>query len=487
MNKPLLSLSLSALSLGLVGCSDDPPTPAEVREKIATDLAFVITETDAAGQGTADAMPSEAGMSMIDRMLAQSDTEIAARMRAKMTAVVVERELKDAIARLANPEDPVDEADPAAELVSFLNEEIFTDANHVGAGVYKVPAELVCTTQELDDAGNLVEQLDAECAADFEAAQVRIRVTTDDDAMRFALQVTEQKEEPLALTLEPKSVALTLDLDDAWRTAVAFAQIAGEDLPNAELSGQVTGKLAIRGAAHAEVSLAIDRDVSIALAQTGQDLGGAEAFRFTTKQAPAFALGMNGPARRGTIVLGVAETYVHVPPLFEDATAEPGRAFELELAGLTADATFAQGEPLAVSNISLGDRDLVTKLGGQVATRIALNPADGRRFDLTLTDDAATGRATIDVSPKADIHTFTDHAVTGSAPEPYDVTRVTLVGSLSTAGGETVKVESGTYAIETNPASYGFSASAGQCVTATESYDETTGSYYTAYAVGACL
>ena len=43
----------------------------------------------------------------------------------------------------------------------------------------------------------------------------------------------------------------------------------------------------------------------------------------------------------------------------------------------------------------------------------------------------------------------------------------------------------GTFAIETNPSSFGFSATAGQCVTSTET-DDGTGRFYDAFTVGAC-
>lgn len=485
MQKP--TYLLSVLALGLAACADEPPTPAEVRARIASDLAHVLTEANAASEGAAEAMPADASMALIDRMLGQSDAEVVARMRAKMTAFVVERRVKSAIARLASPEDPV-EPDPAAEAVNALNNELFTDANHLGEGVYRVPAELVCTRETYDETtGEYIEAVDPECAADLERAQVRIRVTADDDSMQFALQVTEDKEEPVVATLEAQSLAVTFDLDDAWRSASALAALEGDELPNAELSGQVAGTLAILGTAHAEVSLAIDRDISIKLAEAGQSLDGPEAFRLTSKQADVLSISANGAAKSGAFALGLGETSIHAPTFVDDGTSTTTRALEIDLAGATASATFSRGQPLRVENVSLGNRDLVTKLGGQVASRVGINPDSGRAFSMTLTDDAATGRATIAFTPELDVRTFTDHAVAGTAPAVYDVTRMHVTGSLSgDAVSSTVKVESGTYALETNPAGYGFSAAAGTCVTATEAYDEASGSYYTTFATGAC-
>lgn len=486
MNKPTYLLSI--LALGLAACADEPPTPAEVRARIASDLAHVLTEANAASQVAAEAMPAGASMSLIDRMLGESDTEVVARMRTKLTAFVVEQRVKQGLARLTSPEDPV-EPDPAAEAVNALNNELFTDANHLGEGVFRIPAELVCTTETYDDTtGEFVESVDPECAAELDRAQVRIRVTADDDSMQFALQVTEEKEQPVVATLEAQSLAVTVDLDDAWRSTSALAALDGEELPNAELSGQVTGKLAILGTAHAEVSLAIDRDVSIKLAEANQSLDGAEAFRFTSKQAEVFSISANGPASSGAFALGLGATSIHAPTYFDDGSGTPTtRAMEIDLAAATASATFSRGQPLVVENIGLGDRDLVTKLGGQVASRIGINPDSGRAFAMTLTDDTSTGRATIAFAPQLDLRTFTDHAVAGTEPVVYDITRVLVTGTLSTdAASSTVKVESGTYAIETNPVDFGFTATAGQCVTASEAYDETSGSYYTTFALATC-
>ena len=54
------------------------------------------------------------------------------------------------------------------------------------------------------------------------------------------------------------------------------------------------------------------------------------------------------------------------------------------------------------------------------------------------------------------------------------------------AGTNVVKVASGSYSITTNPAQFGFSATAGQCVTSTTTYDSVTFNDYTAYSVGVC-
>lgn len=478
MRLPLASLTLVA---SLAACADDPPTPAEVRAKLAKDLVHVITESDAGWQAAAEAAPGDAAMAMIDRALGESDSEVVARVRARVGRFVIERAVKQAF----RPEDEV-ETDPAQEIVDELNEKLFTDANHVGEGVYRVPAELVCMTETVDDAGTVSESLDEECASRIDAAELRVRVTTDDDAMQFTLQVTKDREEPFAVTLEPSSVALKIDLDDAMRSATAMAMIAGEELPNARLSGVIVAKLAVLGPAHAQASFSIDRDLSIALAGEGTSLDGPDAFKLDSRRADVVAFSADGPNQAGTLKLGLAETTLHVPPLFEEVEGE-GSSFELDLAGLTANATFAVGQPLVVTCAGLGDRDLVTKVNGKVASTISLNADAGRAFDLTITDDLAAGTSTIQVAPKLDLRTFEDHAAQGDAPVVYDVTRVLLTGALmGDAAGSTVRVLDGDYMIETNPTGYGFATSAGNCVTSSEALDATSGATYTQYSVAAC-
>ncbi len=68
----------------------------------------------------------------------------------------------------------------------------------------------------------------------------------------------------------------------------------------------------------------------------------------------------------------------------------------------------------------------------------------------------------------------------GDEPDVYDITRVQLDGSLrGSAEGEQLEVVSGSFAITTDPAQYGVSAAAGQCVFADEIYDDTTFSSWT--------
>jgi len=64
---------------------------------------------------------------------------------------------------------------------------------------------------------------------------------------------------------------------------------------------------------------------------------------------------------------------------------------------------------------------------------------------------------------------------------------VLLTGGLrGSDASDQIEVLGGGFAITTNPATYGFAATAGQCVSSTEELDPTTSSYFTQWTVGTC-
>ena len=217
---------------------------------------------------------------------------------------------------------------------------------------------------------------------------------------------------------------------------------------------------------------------SIAFADQGADLHGPDAFRASSAVAQVGSIELDGTAGVGGFALGLGATTVHAPG---------ADGFDLDLPGATVQASLANGQPLQLTHISLGDRTTTLSKGGAQAVAIDLNPSDGRALDATITADAATGLETLTVAPRLDLRMAVDHGVLGDAQPVYDVTRVLLDGSLR--GGEAsdqVEVVSGAFAISTTPASYGFAATAGQCVTGADVYDSTTLSSYTQWTVGAC-
>jgi hypothetical protein len=469
----LLALSLVS-SLAALGCGDDPPTPTELRGKISSDLGSVLREADAAFTGGTDALPGAAALAMVDRVLG-TDTQLGLQLRS-LTAPLAAR------SAAVRPADgtPTPTIDADAQ-VAYLNDKLFTDANHVGDGIYQVPASLVCAQTTFAPDGTPVETIDADCAQQLAKAELRIRTAKEDGALVFAIQLDADHDEPLRLTLTHTSIALTADLDGTQRAFVALASLFGEDVPNAALAGQLTGKLEILAPAKVKASVAIDRALSIKLAKTGADLGGAAALVLASAPAEAFSVTLDGTAKTAALAVGLGETAVKLPEL------DSGKRFELDLPGVTATASFTAGQPLQLTHLGLGKRTTTISINGVPAQTIDLNAQDGRAFDATVSHDPVTGTDTFAVTPKLDLQMTVDHAVLGDARPVYDVTRVQLAGSLrGSDASPQIAVATGSFSITTNPAGHGFTASAGQCVTDTGAFDPTTGGSFTQWTVGAC-
>jgi hypothetical protein len=443
-------------SISLAACHD-PPTPSEVRARITSDLGNVLHATKAAVDGTT--LPSGSTFDTLSKAWSVPS-------------------ISTAVARVLPARRPIIAADPGTDgfdpdaIIDKLNNELFTDANSLGDGVFSVPADYICPSVT-DSTGT---HIDATCADHVANADLRIRVSEDDDALVFAVQVDANHDEPLSFELTHKSLAASVNLDEAAQAMTALAPVFGEDVPNAQLSGQITGKLTVLGDAKIEASSTIDRDLAIATADAGVDLNGPGAFRLTSAAAEVFAITIDGGANGAGFELGLGATTAHLPT--DDV--------DLDLPGITASAQLAEGL-VTVTGISLGDRTTTLSKAGARAIAIDLNPNDGRTLDATITA-TGTDDETLSVSPKLDLHMAVDHAVLGDTPPVYDVTQLSLTGALhhfvDAAGIEHVQVQGGPMSIVTNPAQYGITATDGQCVTATD-VSGANGSY-TQWIAGAC-
>lgn len=477
MIKPSTSLlTFSLLSLGLIGCGSDAPEPNEVRSRLSTDLARILRETNAAQQGATAELPGLGAFGMLGSAFGSSSDDSGPSFRL----------MQDFTRRITGggtaprhglaPADPVEDRIDTDEIVDYLNTTIFTDANHVGDGVYDIPSSLACTTTVYDENGDETQEIDPDCVQSWDKIDLRIRVAEDGDTLRFAFQVGANHDEPLELGLASDQLSLTVDLDEAEAATETLASAFGEQAPNARLAGRVTGALTVLGTAHVEASLTVNRAIAIAVGENGVDLDGADATRFSTAAGKIIAVELDGNAGTGAFELGIGETAAHIPG---------DEAFDLDLAGATLRAEASAGQ-LALTNISLGSRTTTLRKNGALAMSIDLNPDDGRTLNATITGDASTGEATLEVSPKLDARMTVNHGPDDFVPV-YDVTRVLLTGSLHGAEGtDAVEVRSGTFAISTNPATYGFTANAGQCVLGLEMYDDTRGQFYTAFEVSTC-
>jgi len=461
-------VSLSLVSTSLLACSNDPPPPTEVRARLAQDLHYVLSEGKTAIDGSTAGLPSGTAFGFATRVVNESGA--AARLVAPMQRLFVSKDRNQRV-----DGNPADMFDPDA-IIDTLNNELFTDANYLGDGIYQVPPSLVCSDSVYDETTNTTQEvIDPECAQHLTQAQLRVRVV-EDDGLRFWIQLDANHDEPLGFLLKHDELGVTVNLDDATDAMIALAQIFGEQAPNADLRGQITGSIKIHGHAHAAASVSFDRALSIKFADQGINLDSDGAFRFASAAGDIAAIDLDGNAPKADLDLGLGLTTAHLP----GDQVEPST--EVVLGGATVNA-HAQGNTLTLNNLSLGNQTTTVTQGGQLALSIDLNANDGRKLNATVTADPATGSETLTVSPRLDLATFVD-----DQPEPYNITRVLVDGSLrgDSTGGQ-VEVVSGSFSIQTNPSQYGFAASAGQCVFATEMYDETTFTSWTQYSVGTCL
>lgn len=469
---PASLLAFAAVSsLAALGCTDAPPTPTEVRGQISSDLGNVLHETNAAFSGSTASLPGGAALAMVDQVLGASTP---ASLRVRQLAAPL-------VAGGSNADPSGNDLIDADASVSYLDDQLFTDANHLGNGIYQVPPSLVCSRTAVDSSGNPVTTIDPACADRLAKADLRIRVARDGGALIVAIQVDADHDEPLRFTLTHTSLAVTADLDGMQRAIAALATLFNEDLPDVALAGQVTAELEILGAAKLRASIAIDRDLSIQAARTGASLDGPDALVLTSAKAEPFSVTLDGNARSGSFAVGLGETTVKLPAFTNN------KRFELDLPGATANATFTAGQPLSLTQVGLGSRTTTVSLDGVRAETIDLNPHDGRAFGATVSRDPATGEQTITVAPKLDLELGVDHNVLGDTPPVYDVTQVLLDGSVRTGDASNqTEVVTGSFGIATSPVGHGFTASAGQCVTSSSAIDPATSRSYTQYTVGAC-
>jgi len=456
------------LSAFLFACNP-PPSPSEVRAHINDDLGYVLHQGKDASDGSTANLPSSAAFGMLTQTL--DSTGAAARMLAPISRVVA--------SKTAPSVDGSTSFDPDA-ITKKLNDELFTDANYLGDGVYQVPASMVCSETTYDPNGVPTTAIDPECAQRLDEIQLRVRVENDGKGLHFWIQIDKNHDEPLGIYLAHTELALTIDLDEATDAMLALSALYGEQAPNADLSGRITSSIEILGEAHAKVALDFDRAIAIKFAAQGASLDGADAYRFTSAAAHVISIELDGHATKASFDLGLGQTTLHAPADVDPAT-------DFFLGGATVNATF-QANTLTMTNLSLGNETTTLSIGGQQAVALDLNPSDGRKLDATVTVDPATNLATLAVSPRLDMHSTVDHALLGDTQPTYDVTRVQLDGSLrATAVTDQVEVISGSFAITTSPSQYGFAASAGQCVRGQTVYVSTTYDSYTQYTVGTCL
>lgn len=432
----------TGLGLSLVACggSEETPEPATVRQGVSQNLAAILPEAQAALESDASARVPLAEVESIFDMIQPGSTETV-RAKASQLNALAEGSALD-----------------ADKLGGLLERHLFSDANHRGDGVYPITAQLVCATTYDPQTGEPGAILDEDCKAQIERIQPKIKVRGDKNQLELSLLLGPSESEPLSLTLSKTEIALHLDLGETEEAVKDLSVLYNEPAPNFNADGKVAVALEVLGAKHVEFRAEIENNVSVAFAAAGVALDSALATRFSSEKSKLFAVEIDGVAQSVTSSVDVGVTKVHAPA----DGSEP--MMDLDLPGLSGALTVQRGEPVKITGISLGDRDLTVKANGETAASVSLNAENGRKLDITVTENG--GETQLLFAPAFDLRMNVDRVKLGEPVQPYEVTRVLIDGTTPTLGSfnDRLRVGSGRLQVTTNPVGFGIEATAGQCV-----------------------
>jgi hypothetical protein len=432
----------------LSACAAETASPSEIRTRISTHVPPLVDEATAAGDGADSALGALGqGLDALGALMPGLVPEEAA-------AVFGVAGVGGAARLAADGETP-----SGAEVADELNTTLFSDANHLGDGVFAIPTDMLCPI------GDGATAADPDCVAQAERAALRIRAElAGDDGLDFTLVVGGDRAEPVRVELRAGLVGVSIDLAEVAAAATELGLVdAGTTI---ELDGVVSARFEIIGPAHVSAAITIDRAIHVAVTSATDPAGD---IRLDTAVAhPLARLELDGSADGGigTAQLGLGATQIR---LAADAVAgTPAR--DLDLPGASATIRLGAGQ-LLVERFSLGVRATTVMVGGQLGAQLDLNPDTGRTLDLAVTGDATD--AAFAFVPGLDLRLAIDHAVIGTAVPPvYDVDRVVIDGAplptlrarTTTAGTAELGVVAGELTIGTTPAGYGATIAAGECV-----------------------
>jgi hypothetical protein len=432
----------TSLGLSLVACDDSEktPEPATVRQGVSQNLAAVLPELQAALASDATArVPLDEAQKLFDLIQPGSGE-----------AVLAKASHLNALA-----EGPSLDSD---KLGPLLEKHLFSDANHRGDGVYPITAQLACATTYDPQTGEPGPILDADCQAQIEKLAPKIKVRGDANELSFSLLLGPSESAPLELTLSKTEVALHVDLGETDELIKDLAKASNEPAPNFRADGKVAVGLEVLGPKHVELRVEIEDAIDLAFAPAGVSLDSAEAIRFSSDASKIFAFEVDAVAEAVTAGINVGVTKLHTPA--EDS--DP--AIDLDLPGLSGALVVQKGQPVKINGISLGARDLTVKANGQLAATVSLNATNGRKVDITISENA--GEAQLVFAPAFDLKMDVNRSLLGDDGEPYQVTRVLIDGTTPTLSSynNLLRVSSGHLLITTDPAEFGVEANVNQCI-----------------------
>ena len=340
---------------------------------------------------------------------------------------------------------------PGAALVRWLNE-ILTDANHEGGGIFRIRGAQVCPDAENSDLP------DPECVENVDAAELRIRVShASGGGLNFALQVGPERDEPLFIQLRVGFIDVEVDLAAAKRALLHLAAVVGEDLDlPAVMRGRVAARLTRHGPRHVEIGAAVRGAVEI----SGTMEGGPYAFTAAARD-PLLTVELNAPASRFTGLLDVGPVSLRAPWSAVDSESLASGEMAFDLRGVTGE-LILDAAGLAITHAGLGGAPLTLKLGGATLLSVAV-----ANFDLGIA--AGQARPIIDLDPKLDVDVVVALQPLAAAGDEVDAwaldERFTIdVGPSVQPLAGAVKAVSGTIDVAATKAGVSVHVAQGQCL-----------------------
>jgi hypothetical protein len=355
-----------------------------------------------------------------------------------------------------------------AEVADSLAERLFNDENYEGDGVYRIPLDMMCPAS--DETG----EVDPECVEQWERLELRIKVELVDDGVDFTLLVGPDRSAPLSLELRPARITVVVDLGEA-ADAIAFVAPDAE-LPDV-LDGVVAFSLVVNGPQDVSFEIAVREAVRV----EANTADGRIAFS-TDARDPLASLRIDAAARRLTALFDLGRTQLSMPNQMGDDGSLADGIWSIDWRGLSFTATAQDGaDEIVIDNIGIGDDTSTIKLDGTQLVGVDLNPADGRRYKLTLRPDPAGGLpiATFEPGMELLIDVFLQPlADAGDLVDPWlldDSYRIALGGDSApatqsiapddtTGAPGALRIARGTLAIESDTASV--TVATGQCLLA---------------------
>jgi hypothetical protein len=298
------------------------------------------------------------------------------------------------LARLVAAAEPgEEEVDLGAELQA-LAELIFTEENHEGDGIYRIRGATFC---EVDGV------VDAECAAQIDDMELRVRATPAGDGMDIGFRFGPEQDEPFVLELRSDRLSAVVDLADLKDAAVFLG--GGE--AEAELPKVMEGVVAFSLLVPSETEVEIQVGVREAIRFETDSSGTGPAMKFETAASdPAYSVKLGEASL--TMAVNVGRTRVTGPWAEIQGDGLEIGDLDIDWQGLTYQVELAAGSnSLSVHNIGLGDGTSTVKLGDATLLSVDLNKDSGRRFDVELALDEA-GKPVLTVAPGVDLQVSYD-------------------------------------------------------------------------------